>query len=101
MILPAITSGAGTTMLATEKIKLYFSEAVQAHSGVNVTTSTGIDITGSLTSTFAGNQVHIGYSWAAGTKYVLNMGFDAFKDLAGNSVSATTTTSPPALALSD
>merc|ERR1719217_1525655 len=53
MIVPSITSASTTTILGTDKIKLYFSEAVQAASGVNITTSTGTDITSSLSHTIS------------------------------------------------
>merc|ERR1719265_1334250 len=102
MISPAMTSTSNPTIALTDTVTLYFSEAVQAFYGANISTSAGIDASYMVTTTISDSAVTLAptVAWTLGTKYVLNMDTGAFKDLVGNVIDSTLTTDPPSLAMS-
>merc|ERR1712100_933516 len=81
-------------------ISLYFSEAVQSSltdHNFNITDANSLDLSMVVATTISSNKVSVSFPWTAGSKYHMNMGFDAFMDLTGNTLESTTSANVLAL----
>merc|ERR1719160_2002662 len=99
------TATTPTGVKTTEIIKLYFSEAVQGTAPTNAilmdtaTAPSPAPPAAVVSTTISGSAVKMSAAWAASTKYLLNMAYSTFTDLAGNNVDSTLSTEPPVLAM--